>query len=162
MNWLDIALAIFLALAALLGLSRGLVKIVLPAIGLMVGIIAAGRYYDILAHGVLSSHSTTAYIIAFVFIVVIFVIAAVIVAYILQKALSLVLLGWIDRLAGALLCLVVGSLFVGAVLALLLKYSLAVPSIEESAVASFLVDKFPITLSLMPGEFESVKSFFHR
>ena len=162
MNWLDVTLVLFLALATLLGLSRGLVKIVLPAIGLMVGVIVAGRYYDALAHRVLSSHSNAAYVIAFVLIVTIFLIAAVILAYILQKTLSLILLGWADRLLGGLLCLVIGSLFVGTVLALLLKYSLAVPSIEESAVASFLVDKFPMTLSLMPREFEGVKSFFHR
>jgi len=162
MNWLDIALAIFLALAALLGLSQGLVKMILPVIGLLIGVIVAGRYYDALAHRVLSSHSNAAYVISFVLIVIIFLIAAVILAYILQKTLSLILLGWADRLLGGLLCLVVGSLFVGTVLALLLKYSLAVPSIEESEVASFLVDKSPITLSFLPGEFDEVKRFFHQ
>jgi membrane protein required for colicin V production len=160
MDWLDIALAIFLALAALLGLSQGLVKMVLPVIGLLVGVIVAGRYYDALAHRIFSSHSATAYVIAFVLIVVVFLIAAVILAYVLHKMLSLVLLGWIDRLLGGILCLVVGSLFAGAVLALLLKYSLAVPAVKESAVASFLVNKFPLALSFMPGDFNGVKDFF--
>ena len=162
MNWLDVTLVLFLALATLLGLRQGLIKIVLAAIGLTVGIIAASRYYDALAHRVFSSHSDTAYIFSFVLIVIVFLIIAVILAYFLQKTLSKIFLGWADRLLGGLLCLVIGSLFAGAILALLLKYSLAVPSIEDSAVASFLVDKFPLALSLMPGEFESVKSFFHR
>ena len=162
MNWLDVTMVLFLALSTLLGLSRGLMKIVLPAIGLMVGVIVAGRYYDALAHRVFSSHSNAAYVLSFVIIVIIFMISAVILAYILQKTLSAILLGWIDRLAGALLCLAISGLFAGAILALLLKYSLAVPTIEESAVASFLVDKFPFSLSFLPGDFNDGKGFFHR
>ncbi len=161
MNWLDVILVLFLALVTLLGLSRGLIKIILPAIGLMVGILAAGRYYDALAHRVFSSHSNAGYVLSFVLIVIIFMIAAVILANILHKTLSLIQLGWIDLLAGALLCLAISSLFAGAILAVLLKYSLAVPTIEDSAVASFLVDKFPMSLSFLPGDFKDVKSFFH-
>jgi membrane protein required for colicin V production len=162
MNWLDVTLVLFLALSTLLGLSRGLMKIVLPAIGLMIGIIAAGRYYDAVAHRVFSSHSNAAYILSFVLIVIIFMTAAVILANILHKTLSLIMLGWIDRLAGAVLCLAISTMFAGAILALLLKYSLAVPTIEDSAVASFLVDKFPFSLSSLPGDFKDVKGFFHR
>ncbi len=162
MNWLDLILVIVLALATLLGLSRGLVKIVIPSIGLTLGIYVAGVYYDAGAHRVFSSHSNTAYILSFVLIVLIFLIAAIILAYFLQKILSKIFLGWADRLLGGLLCLVISSLFVGAILALLLKYSLAVPTIEESSVASFLVDKFPLALSIMPGDFDSAKNFFHR
>src|SRR4030042_430357 len=162
MNWLDISLVLFLALATLLGLSQGLIKIVLPGIGLTVGVILAGRYYDALAHRVFSSHSDAAYIASFVLIVIVFLIIAVILGFLLKKTLSKIFLGWADRLLGGLLCLVISSIFLGTILALLLKYSLAVPSIEDSAVASFLVDKFPLALSLLPGDFESVKSFFHR
>jgi membrane protein required for colicin V production len=161
MNGLDAALIIFLAVVTLLGLIQGLVKMVLPVIGIIVGVLVAGRYYDAVAHRVLSSHSDSAYVISFVVIVLIFVIAAVILAYLLHKTLSLIFLGWADRLLGGIVCLVMGSLFLGAVLALLLKYSLAVPSIEDSAVASFLVDKFPLSLSFMPGEFDVAKKFFH-
>jgi membrane protein required for colicin V production len=160
MNWLDVTLVLFLALTTLLGLVRGLMKIVLPAIGLMIGIIAAGRYYDALAHRVFSSHAHSAYVLSFVLIVLVFMIAAVILANIMQKMLSLIQLGWIDRLAGALLCLAISSLFAGAILSLLIKYSLAVHSIEESWVASFLVDKFPMTLFFLPGDFKDVKKFF--
>lgn len=160
MNWLDIFLALFLVLSTLLGLSIGLIKTVIPVIGLTVGIIAAGRYYDAVAHRVFSSHSDAAYVIAFVLIVVLFLIFATILAYVLRKTLSLLLLGWVDRVLGGLLCLVISSLFIGTILALLLKYSLAVSAIENSGIASFLVDKLPLSLSFMPGDFDKVKDFF--
>jgi membrane protein required for colicin V production len=160
-NWLDIILAIFLILSAFIGLKRGLVRTIIPLVGLIVGVLVAGSYYDALAHRVVHSHSTAAYVFAFVIIVVVFIVAAAIFATVLQKALSLTLLGWLDRLAGGIAGLAMGSITVGALLALFLKYSLAVSAIKGSAVASFLVDKFPLVLSLLPGDFERVKDFFH-
>jgi len=149
-----------MAFATLLGMARGLIKIVVPAIGLTVGIIVAGAYYDALAHRVFSSHSNAAYVISFVIIVLIFLVFAIILAYFLQKTLSKIFLGLVDRLLGGILCFLIASLVIGAILAVLLKYSLAVSTIEDSAVASFLVDKFPLALSIMPGDFDTVKSFF--
>lgn len=160
MNWLDAILVIFLILSGFLGLKRGLVKTIVPVIGLIAGVVVAGRYYDALAHRVFSSHSTAAYVLAFAIIVLLFLVVAAILAIALQKALSLVLLGWLDRLAGGILGLLLGSLIAGAILALLLRYSLALPTIGDSSVASFLVDKFPLALSLLPGDFDPVREFF--
>ena len=160
MNCVDVILVLFLALATLLGLIRGLIKMVLPAIGLMVGIIIAVRFYDALAHRVFFSHSNTAYIVSFVFIVIIFLIIAVVLAYFLHETLSKIYLGWADRLLGGLLCLFIGILFVGTILALLVKCHLAVRIIDESPVFSFLRDEFPMTLSLLPGDFNWVKHYF--
>jgi membrane protein required for colicin V production len=160
-NWLDIILAIFLILSAFIGLERGLVRTIVPLVGLIVGVLVAGSYYDALAHRLLHSNSAIAYIFAFAIIVVAFLVMATIFAVALQKVLSLTILGWLDRLGGMVLGLATGSIIAGALLALLLKHPFGVSAIEDSAVASFLVDKSPLVSSLLPGDFDRVRDFFH-
>ena len=45
MNWLDIVLIAVLALATFLGFRRGIIAMVLPIVGLIIGIVLAGHYY---------------------------------------------------------------------------------------------------------------------
>ena len=180
MNGVDLFGVVVMTVTTLLGLSIGLVKIVIPAIGLLIGIIVAGIYYDAFAHRIFSSHSTTAYIVAFVLVVLLFLIIFIILAYFLRKMPSKILLGWTDRrdllrllgwayrLLGGLLCLIVGTLFVEAIILLLLQCNVwdgptdIGPSIFRSGVASFLFRKFPHVLCyLLPGDLESAKHFFH-
>lgn len=161
MNWLDVVLGIFLLITAIWGLMRGLVSTLIPLIGLIAGVVVAGRYYTGLAHA-FHGHSTAAYIAAFVVIVILFLIAAFIVTMILHRLLKLVLLDWANHLTGFILGAIVGGLIAGAILSLLLKYSIGVSIISGSAVAAFLVEKFPIALSFLPGSFDKVKQFFEK
>jgi hypothetical protein len=55
---------------------------------------------------------------------------------------------------------VFGVIIAGAVLDVLLKHSVGVSTIQDSGVAAFLVDKFPVALSLLPGDFDRIKVFF--
>jgi membrane protein required for colicin V production len=160
MNGLDVVLLIFIGICGILGLMRGLFKTVLPLAGVAIGVVAAGHSYVWIANNIFRSHGTTAYVIAFVAVVLIFLVAAMIVANVLHKLLKLVLLGWVDNLAGLLLGLVFACLVAGAILSLLLKYSVSVSTISDSAVASFVVDKFRLALALLPGDFGGVRSFF--
>jgi len=160
MDWLDLILVIFLILAAFVGFSRGLLRTLIPLIGLVIGVVVAGRYYDALAH-VVSSNSDAAYVAAFAIIVVAFLIAAVILAEVLHRLLTIVLLGWVDHLAGLLFGVLFGIIIAGAVLAVLIKHSVGGATIQDSGVAAFLVDKFPVARSLLPGDFHSIKVFFH-
>jgi membrane protein required for colicin V production len=161
MNWLDVVLGIFLLIMAIWGLMRGLVSTLIPIIGLIVGIVVAGRYYTGLAHA-FHGHSTAAYIAAFVVIVILFMIAAFIVTMIVHRFLKLVLLDWANHLAGFLLGAVLGGLIAGAILSILLKHSIGVSLISGSIVAAFLVEKFPLALSFLPGSFDYVKQFFQK
>ena len=159
MDWLDLILVMSLILMAFVGFSRGLLRTVIPLVGLVIGVVVAGRYYDALAH-VVSSDSDAAYVAAFAIIVVAFLIAAVILAEVLHKLLSTIFLGWVDHLAGLLFGVLFGVIIAGAVLDVLLKHSVGVSTIQDSGVASFVVDKFPAAHSLMPRDFDRVKDFF--
>ena len=162
MNWLDIVLGIFLLITAIMGLMRGLVSTLIPLLGLIVGVVIAGRYYSGLAHGLFRSHSEAADIAAYVVIVLLFLIAAWIVTRVLHGLLKVILLDWLNHLAGLLLGAILGGLIAGAILSILLKYDIGVSIISGSSVAAFLVEKFPLALSFLPGDFDRVKNFFQK
>lgn len=160
MNWLDFVLLAFLVITGIMGLMRGLLKTLIPLIGVAAGVIVAGHYYAWIANNIFRSESTAAYVIAFVAVVLIFLIAAIILSNILHSLLKLVLLGWVDNLAGLVLGLAWACLVSGAILSLLLKYNVATSTISDSVIAAFVVDKFRFALALLPGNFAQVRTFF--
>jgi len=162
MNWLDVVLGISLLLTAVTGLMRGLLSTLIPLIGLIIGVLVAGHYYTGLAHGLFRSHSEAAYIAAFLVIVFLFLIAASIVTAVLHGLLKTFLLDWVNHLAGFVAGALLGGIIAGAVLSVLLKYDIGVPTISDSRVAAFLVEKFPMALSFLPGDFDRVKEFFQK
>ena len=54
MNWLDIVIIIILAIQTFTGLSQGLIRALLGLVGLVAGIILAGRFYESLGSGLFS------------------------------------------------------------------------------------------------------------
>ena len=87
--------------------------------------------------------------------------AAALVAWLLSKVVEAISLGWVNRLGGAVFGLFFGALLLGSVLALWVKFFGAGPAISGSGLASLLLDKFPVVLALLPGDFDAVRSFFH-
>ena len=160
MNWLDIVIIVILAVAAFTGLKVGIIKVLFTIVGIIVGVILAGRFSDDFA-GVLTFISADwAKIAAFAIILVVVLIISGILAAVLSKLISVVLLGWVNRLVGAVLGLVVGVIFCGAILAIWVKYLGIGDAVSGSALARFLLDTFPIVLGLLPSEFDSVRDFF--
>jgi len=119
MNPLDIALAGLLALAALLGLLKGAVRIVAGLAGLLVAAWAAHRFAPA-AGGLLSANGVpagvagiAAYAAIFAVVVGLFAVAG----WLATRGLAAAALGWVNRLAGGVAGLVLG-LLLGAALVL--------------------------------------------
>jgi membrane protein required for colicin V production len=83
-----------------------------------------------------------------------------ILAAILGKLISAILLGWINRVGGAILGIVVGAFFWAAILSMWVHYLGPGDAVSHSALARFLLDTFPFVLGLLPSEFDSVRNFF--
>jgi membrane protein required for colicin V production len=141
MNWLDIVILILIAVPAVAGLKFGVIKILFTVAGIIIGVILAGQFSGSLA-GMLKfiEDPRWAEIAAFAFIMIAVLILAGVGAGLLSSVLSAILLGWINRLGGAVLG--IGD------------------TISDSALASFLLDGFPFILALLPDKFDSVRSFF--
>ncbi|MGB2813855.1 MAG: CvpA family protein [Dehalococcoidales bacterium] len=161
MSWLDIAVIVIIGIATLIGLKIGVIKAVLTLAGVIVGVLLAGRFYVALADRLtFIPQETLAKVVAFAIILIVVVLIASIIAGVLKWLASIILLGWVNRLGGALLGLITGSILCGALLAMWTKFLGISDPIAESALATFLLDRFPMVLALLPGEFGSVRSFF--
>jgi len=161
MNWLDIVIIIPIVIAAFLGLRAGLVQAVLSLVGLIIGITIAGRYYVPFSERLtFISSAGVAEITAFAIILVGIMAIAAILAKLLKWVASAVMLGWVNRLGGAIFGLVLGALLCSALLAIWVKY-LGIPEVTtDSALATLLLDRFPMVLALLPDEFDAIRSFF--
>ena len=162
MSWLDIILIVLIAGATLVGLRIGIIKAVLSLIGVIVGVILAGRYYVALAEQLtFIPQANLAKIVAFAVILIGIMLVAGVLASVLKWITSIIMLGWVNRLGGAIFGLVLGATFCGALLAIWVKFLGIADPIAESGLATLLLDNFPIILALLPGEFDAVRSFFH-
>jgi membrane protein required for colicin V production len=159
-NWFDIVLIAVLILSTVVGIWRGFINMVLPLIGIIIGVILAGLYAPTVG-GWLSidnaEHSAWA---GYAIIMVGTLIVSIILAVILTRFIHLTLLGWLDRLLGGIFGLALGALLCAASLAACVNYGLGTNFIQGSGIAQLMLDKFPAILILLPGDFDSVKDFF--
>ena len=160
MNWLDIIIIVVIAIAALLGLRIGIIKAVLSLAGLIVGVILAGRYYVPLSEQLaFIPQANVAKVVAFAIILIGIMVMASVLAWLLKRITSIMMLGWVNRAGGAIFGLVLGAIFCSALLAIWAKF-LGVEAITESGLATILLDRLPMVLALLPEEFDAVRSFF--
>jgi membrane protein required for colicin V production len=161
MNWLDIVILVIIVVSTLAGLKVGLIKAVLTMAGVIVGVILAGRYYnDLAAHLTFISQPTLAGITAFAIILIAVMVIAAVAASLIKWAVSAMMLGWVNRIGGAVLGFVLGAIFCGALLAIWASFVGESGPVSDSALAGLLLDSFPLVLALLPEEFDSVRSFF--
>ncbi|HEY78116.1 MAG TPA: CvpA family protein [Dehalococcoidia bacterium] len=161
MNWLDIVLISVIAIGTLTGLWLGLIKAVLFLAGIIVGVVLAGRFHTLLSQQLaFIPQEAIAKIVAFAIILIGVMVIALVLARFLKWAASLMMLGWVNRLAGAAFGLLLASTFCGALLAAWLHFFEEGVAIQESMVANILISYFPLVLGLLPEEFDTVRSFF--
>ena len=160
MNWLDIVIAIMLILPIFTGLKQGLIKSAISLAGLMIGVVVASNYYHALGDRLtFITNEDFANIAAFALILLVIMIIANVIAALLKVTAKIVLLGWVDHLGGAVFGLLMGAIFMGAILATIVKF-FGSNLIVDSLLAGILLDKFPLVLGFLPGEFDVIRDFF--
>ncbi len=161
MNWLDIVILIIIIISAISGFVSGLIKTVFSLVGLIVGVVLAGHFYV-----ALSSHlgfipgDSGPRIGAFIIIFLAVMLVAMLLGIIFTKLISAVMLGWINRLGGAVLGIFLGAIFAASILAIWVKVASPGDIVITSKLAPILLDKLPFVLGLLPSEFNSVRQFF--
>jgi len=160
MNWLDIVIIIVIAIPAILGIRIGIIKASFSLAGLILGVILAGHYYVPLSEQLSALSPGIAKIVAFAIILVGVWVIAILLSGLVERAVSMMLLGWINRLVGAVFGFAVGAILCSALLAIWVKFLGIQSFIVDSALATILLDRFPMVLALLPDEFSAVRSFF--
>jgi len=154
MNWLDIVILVAIALATVAGLRIGIIRAALSLVGLVFGVVLAGRYYVPFSHlldAVLQP--SVAKVVAFIIILAAVMVAAAFLAIFLRRGASAIKLGWADRLGGAVFGLVMGAILCGCLLAIWVKFVGGDETITESTLA-------PVFLGLLDYLPAGVRSFF--
>jgi membrane protein required for colicin V production len=160
MNWLDIVIIIALLGAAGLGFMQGFVMTLFSLVGTVIGIVIASNLYTNLASLLkFISDPEIANIVAFAVILMVVFIIAILIGSALKALLAAIHLGCADKAAGGILGIIVGALFISALLAGLVKFFGQGP-VTDSFIAKILLNKFPIVLGLLPGGFRGVQDFF--
>jgi len=161
MNWLDILILVLLFVPTFIGLRKGLIRAALSLAGLLIGVVLAGRLYEPFSKifGFFNNEKA-ADIVAFLLILALVMLVAFLLARLLKGLLSMVLLGWVDNVGGAILGFLFGFFFLGAILAIWVKL-FGSGLVTESFMGRFMLDYFPVVLGLLPGDFgQDVRNFF--
>lgn len=161
MNWIDLVLVIAIAISALIGMKKGVIGIALTLAGLVLGVFLAGRYYILLSQYLsFISHAGLVKVAAFAIIFIGVMVIAGVLARLLGKIASAIMMGWANRIGGGVLGGILGAIFCGAFLAMWVKFLGMTQVIAESRIAPILLNQFPRVLALLPGEFDAIRFFF--
>jgi len=162
MNWLDIIIIIALIIPIFTGLMQGLIKSALSLAGIIVGVLLASNFYENFA-GVFTfiDNPDVANIVAFIIILALVFIIFQVIAFFLRATIKALLLGWVDRVGGAVFGFVMGAILISAMLATVVQF-FGEGLVTESVLAEFLLDKFPLVLGLLPSEFDGIRDFFQQ
>ena len=166
MNWLDItALALVLG-GAFLGWRNGLLRWAFMLAGTIAGAILAGQFYtdlEVLAQGTIDSEALRQTI-AFSVIFIGTLLAALLLSFVAKTVLKLLLLGWVDSLAGMTVGALAGALSASVFVSVLA----VVPSestqmaVIESGLAKALLDATSFMLVFLPPEFDAIEDLLER
>jgi membrane protein required for colicin V production len=145
MNWLDIVIIVVIVLLGIAGLRQGMIRTVFGIAGLIGGIFLAGRYYDGLAARLFPSGAIWGNIAAYAIILLATLLVAGVIGWLIAKLVNFAALGWLDRVMGFILGVVIGGLLCAAILAIAAKFYPGMEAtISQSVIARFLVGGFPL------------------
>jgi membrane protein required for colicin V production len=141
MNPFDIVIVVVLGYCLVRGIFRGLVKELSSLVGVFAGFYGAYSYYDTLGRLLSRVVANVAYrnILSFLLIFVgVFVLVSII-GVLLRYVMSIVFLGWVDRICGALFGVFKGVLIVSVLLVAFTTFlPKNTPVIQDSRLAPHL------------------------
>jgi membrane protein required for colicin V production len=163
MNWLDIAIVLIVAFFVTTAFSAGLIRELVTLVSVVVGVVVAGLFYNDLARDVLVfiDNKDTADIVAFLVLLGAIYLAGQLIAIMLKQVAAVLLLGWADRIGGAVFGLLKGLVVVEALLIAFVTFNVGLNNtIENSVLASAFLDAAPVLLTILPDNFERAVDAF--
>ena len=150
MNWLDIVVVVVAGIVAMMGWKVGGLHMVVTGAGTLVGIALASRQHErvepLFSRFIDSQNG--AEIAAFATIFVLVMIASILASFLAGAILRTLMLGWADKVAGVGLGVVVVFAVGSAIFSAIQSYPVHGLDnyIDDSALGSFLADKFDMVL----------------
>ena len=164
MNWLDLLILGVVGISAWRAYASGFIRELVVLVSVILAIPIAGALYSRMfpkVDPILDNEDLSA-VISFLSIMAGVIIGGNVVAHLLRRTAEMLNLGGLDRLAGAAFGFLKAALVIQAILIVLVRYpSPDVRSeIQESRVATALLDGAPLTLAFLPKTFETGVDLF--
>ena len=155
MNWRDVVIVATIVAFTVTAYSAGLIREVATLAGMIAGIIIAGLLYDKLASEFSEGDDVALAVSFFILFGSVYLIAQIC-AYVIKKAASLVMLGWLNHIGGAFFGFLKGILVVEVVLLVFAAYpGLGMDgAVDGSALAPLFVEDVDFVLILLPSDFD--------
>ncbi len=159
MNWLDVLVVATIAWFTFSAFWAGVIREVVTIIGVALGIVLAGLFYQDLADDVklVVDADNASHIIAFLLIFGACALAGQLAAMVLKQTAALLMLGTFDHLFGAVFGLVKGVVVVEILMIVFVTFpALGLrETIDESMFGPLLLNGIPFLLKVLPSEFDS-------
>jgi membrane protein required for colicin V production len=159
MNWIDILIIVVIAGVVLGAYVAGLIREVVTLIAAILGIIIAGLLYDDLATDILvfMDDEDAAEAISFLILIGAVYLFGQIVAIMLSRTASLLMLGWADKIGGAAFGFIKGLIVVQILLIIFAAYpSLKLDdAIAGSELAPYFLEDVDVLLWILPDNFDA-------
>lgn len=155
MNITDVVIIVILLIGFGSGIARGFVRGLLGLVALVAGIMIASGNYERLADSALSfmPGDSGPEVLSFVAIFLVVVLMVGLLARIVSRALKQASLGWLDRLAGAVLGAVIAAVVLGVILLVAAMAGLEEQELlAESRMAPRVIGVTDIVVSLLPQD----------
>jgi membrane protein required for colicin V production len=159
MNWIDLLIVTTIAGIVFGAFAAGLIREAVTLIAAILGIIIAGVLYDDLATDILvfMDDEGAAEAISFIILAGAVYLAGQIIAILLSRTASLLMLGWADKIGGAVFGFIKGIIVVQALLIVFAAYpSLDLSgAIAGSELAPYFLEDVDFLLWVLPENFDS-------
>ncbi len=143
MMWIDLIILLIVLISLIVGIVRGFVKELSVIVGLILGIYIAVTRYPSFEKYILKliTNPTAAKVVSFALIFLVVFFLVILLGVLLQKAIHLVMLGWLDKLIGGVFGIAKGLIISWLLLILATAiYPNAIYTIQKSTIAAKLYD----------------------
>ena len=164
MNWVSLVIIVIVALLTWRAFRRGFLRELVGLAALILAVPVAGVFYDDMVPKVepIIDNSLASALISFLAILIGVIVAGQLIGYLLRRSVDVLNLGGADRVAGAAFGFLQGALLCQVLLVALVNFPEpdVRTHIDDSPVATGLLDGAPFVLSILPDQFDDAVDLF--
>jgi membrane protein required for colicin V production len=154
-NGFDVALLVFAVILLLIGMSKGLLRILIGMLALVAAFVFAARFHEPLAQqiGGLDLPDGALRLIAYVSVFLLVLLCGGLASFYGRRMIRAAMLGWLDRAAGGALGLLTAALVAALIFMPLVSYAPgSLGTLDGSLLAPFVVMVADLVHRVMPAE----------
>ena len=163
MNWVDIVILVLVVGLGFMGWRNGVIRWVFTLAGFIVGVVLAGRMYKDLAPFVaVGGSEAVQQLVAFAAIFLVVMTVGWVAARILKTVMSVLLLGWVDSLAGLAVGVITGAFAATVIISAMgiVPSDTLKQAVVDSWLAEPLSDNLGFVRGFLPDEFDQIDKLF--